>query len=39
MAPVDFALAITAFLALAFWKLPPWLVVLLAAIAGGVIGR
>jgi len=31
MAPVDFALAITAFLVLAFWKWPPWLVVVLAA--------
>jgi chromate transporter len=39
MAPVDFALAIAAFLALAFWKWPPWLVVVLAAVAGGVLGR
>jgi chromate transporter len=38
-APVDFALAILAFLALAVWKLPPWLVVVLAAVAGGVVGR
>jgi chromate transporter len=36
-APIDFALAIAAFLALAAWKLPPWLVVLLAAVAGGVL--
>jgi chromate transporter len=39
MAPVDFALAITAFLALALWKWPPWLVVVLAAVAGGALGR
>jgi chromate transporter len=39
MAPVDFALAIAAFLALALWKWPPWLVVVLAAVVGGVIGR
>jgi chromate transporter len=39
MAPADFALAITAFLALAVWKLPPWLVVVLAAVAGGVLAR
>ena len=39
MAPVDFALAIAAFLALAMWKLPPWMVVMLAAVAGGVTSR
>jgi chromate transporter len=39
MAPVDFALAIAAFLVLAFWKWPPWLVVVLAAVAGGLLGR
>jgi chromate transporter len=39
MAPVDFALAIAAFLVLALWKWPPWLVVVLAAVAGGVLGR
>ena len=38
MTPVDFALAIVAFLALAIWKLPPWLVVVLAAVAGGILG-
>jgi chromate transporter len=37
-APADFALAVAAFLALAVWKLPPWLVVVLAAIAGGLLG-
>jgi chromate transporter len=39
MAPVDFALAIAAFLVLAFWKWPPWLVVVLAAVVGGALGR
>lgn len=34
--PADFCLAATALLALVFWKLPPWLVVLLAAIAAGL---
>ena len=39
MAPIDFALAIVAFLALALWKWPPWLVVVLAAVAGGLLTR
>lgn len=34
--PADFCLAAGAFLALVFWKLPPWLVVLLAATAAGL---
>lgn len=34
--PADFALAVVGFLLLAFWKLPPWLVVALSA-AGGVV--
>ena len=34
----DFALAILAFLLLYLWKTPPWLVVLLCALAGGAIG-
>jgi chromate transporter len=33
--PADFALAIAALLLLAFWKLPPWLVVIATALAGG----
>ena len=33
-APQDFALALLAFMALVFWKTPPWLVVLACA-AGG----
>ena len=32
--PADFALALAAFGLLQFWKLPPWLVVLLSALAG-----
>ncbi len=32
--PADFGLAITAFALLAFWKVPPWLVVLLTASGG-----
>jgi chromate transporter len=34
----DFALALAAFAALAVWKLPPWLVVILAAATGALIG-
>jgi chromate transporter len=34
----DFALAIAAFLLLFMWQTPPWLVVLLSALAGGVVG-
>jgi chromate transporter len=34
----DFALAITAFLLLFMWRTPPWLVVILSALAAGVIG-
>ena len=32
--PLDFGLALTAFTLLAFWKVPPWLVVVLTAIGG-----
>ncbi|HEY2136930.1 MAG TPA: chromate efflux transporter [Xanthobacteraceae bacterium] len=39
MAPIDFALAVVAFLLLALWKTPPWVVVVLAAVAGGVLGH
>ncbi len=35
--PEDFALAAGAFALLAFWKAPPWLVVLLTAAAAGLI--
>jgi|RhiMetdeSRZDD1v2_1073273.scaffolds.fasta_scaffold04134_16 chromate transporter len=34
----DFALALAAFAALAVWKLPPWLVVIVAAATGALIG-
>jgi chromate transporter len=33
----DFALALAAFLLLAFWRTPPWLVVILAALGGAAI--
>jgi chromate transporter len=36
-APLDFALALAAFLALAAWRLPPWLVVALTAAAGAAL--
>lgn len=36
-APSDLALALAAFGLLAFWKLPPWLVVLLTATGGAVL--
>jgi chromate transporter len=32
--PADFSLAVTAFALLAFWKMTPWLVVLLTAFGG-----
>ena len=32
--PADFALGLAAFALLAFWKLPPWLVVVLSAVGG-----
>ena len=35
--PTDFALALVALIALMFWKLPPWLVVLGAGVAGGLV--
>jgi chromate transporter len=36
-APADFALAIAALLLLAFWRLPPWLVVIGTAATGAVL--
>ena len=36
-APSDFGLALVAFVALMFWKLPPWLVVLGCGIAGWLL--
>ena len=38
-APEDFALGLLAFGLLVFWKQPPWLVVMLAAIGGEIISR
>ena len=35
--PRDFALALAAFLLLAAWKAPPWLVVALCAVGGAVL--
>jgi chromate transporter len=37
--PTDFGLAILAFGLLVFWKLPPWLVVVLTAVGGEVVAR
>jgi chromate transporter len=37
--PTDFGLGILAFGLLAFWKLPPWLVVVLTAAGGEVLSR
>jgi chromate transporter len=36
-APEDFALGLGAFVLLAFWRWPPWLVVVLSALAGQLI--
>jgi chromate transporter len=36
--PLDFAVVLAAFLLLAVWKTPPWAVVVLCAVAGGVLG-
>ncbi|MCR6673351.1 chromate efflux transporter [Devosia ginsengisoli] len=38
LTPLDFALALAGFVALVAWKAPPWMVVLLLALAGGVTG-
>ena len=37
--PADFALGLAAFALLMFWKAPPWLVVVLAALGGAIVGR
>jgi chromate transporter len=37
--PADFGLALAAFGLLVFWKLPPWLVVVLSALCGWALGR
>lgn len=38
LAPQDFCLALLGFVALVFWKLPPWLVVAGSGLAGWVLG-
>jgi chromate transporter len=38
-APADFGLGLVAFGLLMFWKFPPWLVVILTALGGEVVGR
>lgn len=35
--PADFALALTAFIALTIWKLPPWLVVIASGLIAGLM--
>ncbi|MDR2837084.1 MAG: chromate efflux transporter, partial [Azonexus sp.] len=37
--PGDFALAVAALVALLFWKLPPWLVVIGCGLSGGLMSR
>lgn len=37
--PLDFGLALLSFGLLAYWKLPPWLVVVLTAVGGEIIAR
>jgi chromate transporter len=39
LGPADFGLALVAFGLLMFWKAPPWLVVVLAALGGAVLGQ
>jgi chromate transporter len=36
--PADFGLGLLAFLALVFWRLPPWLVVVLGGVVAGLLG-
>ena len=36
--PLDFAFGLIAFVALMFWRLPPWLVVLGCGLGGGLLG-
>jgi chromate transporter len=37
LSPADFGLAIAAFTLLVFWKLPPWLVVVITALGGWLL--
>ena len=36
--PSDFAIVVATFGLLAFWKLPPWMVVVFAAVAAELVG-
>jgi chromate transporter len=38
LTPRDFALALAGFLLLTVWKAPPWIVVVLLAAAGALLG-
>ena len=38
LTPRDFALALTGFLLLTVWKVPPWIVVMLLAATGALLG-
>ena len=38
LTPRDFALALMGFLLLTVWKAPPWIVVVLLAAAGALLG-
>ena len=37
-APMDYVFVLAAFLALDFWKVPPWLVVILGGVIYGFVG-
>ena len=37
LAPQDFALAAVLFLLLIFWKLPPWVIVIVGALGGMIL--
>src|SRR3974377_1209484 len=39
LAPADFAIGIVAFLLLALWRVPPWLVVVFGAVAATVVAN
>jgi chromate transporter len=38
LAPADFVMAAILFIMLAYWKLPPWIVVITGAAGGTLIG-
>jgi chromate transporter len=39
LGPADFAIGIAAFLLLVFWRVPPWIVVLLGAVSAETLAR